>query len=78
MNYRLLALIDVDVSGRGMHACAHRNISCRFLGDMEMNLWDCGGQDLFYEAYFNHQQDFIFRSVEVRAMYTYWVRQTRR
>lgn len=30
-----------------------------------MNLWDCGGQDSFYESYFNHQQDFIFRSVEV-------------
>eukprot|EP00752_Nemacystus_decipiens_P002446 g2303.t1 len=41
------------------------NSHVRFLGDMEMNLWDCGGQDLFYEAYFNHQQDFIFRSVEV-------------
>ncbi len=30
-----------------------------------LNLWDCGGQDSFYESYFNHQQDYIFRSVEV-------------
>lgn len=37
----------------------------RLLGDMVLNLWDCGGQDSFYETYFNVQQDFIFRSVEV-------------
>ncbi|CAN0520390.1 unnamed protein product [Ectocarpus sp. 12 AP-2014] len=37
----------------------------RFLGDMVLNLWDCGGQDSFYETYFNYQQEFIFRSVEV-------------
>ncbi|CAM9307379.1 unnamed protein product [Hapterophycus canaliculatus] len=37
----------------------------RFLGDMVLNLWDCGGQDSFYESYFNYQQEFIFRSVEV-------------
>lgn len=32
---------------------------------MVLNLWDCGGQDSFYESYFNYQQEFIFRSVEV-------------
>ncbi|CAN0247267.1 unnamed protein product [Ascophyllum nodosum] len=36
-----------------------------FLGDMVLNLWDCGGQDSFYETYFSVQQDYIFRSVEV-------------
>ena len=33
-----------------------------------LNLWDCGGQDSFYESYFNHQQDYIFRSVEVTVI----------
>ena len=30
-----------------------------------LNLWDCGGQDAFYESYFDSQRDLIFRSVEV-------------
>lgn len=32
---------------------------------MVLNLWDCGGQDAFYETYFAGQRDFIFRNVEV-------------
>ncbi len=27
----------------------------RFLGNLELNLWDCGGQDAFYESYFEMQ-----------------------
>lgn len=42
-------------------------VSVRFLGDMVLNLWDCGGQDQFYESYFNVQQEYIFRAVEVRV-----------
>ncbi|CAM9654683.1 unnamed protein product [Chrysoparadoxa australica] len=37
----------------------------RFLGNLVLNLWDCGGQDTFYEDYFDSQRDLIFRSVEV-------------
>lgn len=37
----------------------------RFLGDLVLNLWDCGGQDAFYESYFDSQRDLIFRGVEV-------------
>lgn len=37
----------------------------RFLGNMMLNLWDCGGQDAFYESYFDSQRDMIFRAVEV-------------
>lgn len=37
----------------------------RFLGNLVLNLWDCGGQDAFYESYFDSQRDLIFRSVEV-------------
>ncbi|CAK4633658.1 hypothetical protein LEN26_017801 [Aphanomyces euteiches] len=37
----------------------------RFLGNLVLNLWDCGGQDAFYENYFESQRDHIFRSVEL-------------
>lgn len=33
----------------------------RFLGSLVLNLWDCGGQDAFYESYFDSQRDLIFR-----------------
>lgn len=33
---------------------------------MVLNLWDCGGQDAFYETYFSVQRGLIFRNVEVR------------
>mmetsp|Transcript_1765 Transcript_1765/g.5021 ORF Transcript_1765/g.5021 Transcript_1765/m.5021 type:complete len:305 (-) Transcript_1765:284-1198(-) len=41
----------------------HSNV--RFLGDLTLNLWDCGGQEHFYESYFDSQRDEIFRGVEV-------------
>lgn len=70
--YRL-SVDSVDYAALRCNVVQHAYLLCttavptfrRFLGDMEMNLWDCGGQDSFYESYFNHQQDFIFRSVEV-------------
>lgn len=37
----------------------------RFLSDLVLNLWDCGGQEHFYESYFDSQRDEIFRGVEV-------------
>eukprot|EP00753_Platysulcus_tardus_P000962 PLAT10803.3.p1 GENE.PLAT10803.3~~PLAT10803.3.p1 ORF type:complete len:360 (+),score=168.74 PLAT10803.3:145-1224(+) len=37
----------------------------RFLGNLMLNLWDCGGQDAFYENYFESQRDHIFRNVKV-------------
>ena len=39
--------------------------SVRFLGDLVLNLWDCGGQDAFYESYFERDRETIFRSVEL-------------
>jgi hypothetical protein len=30
-----------------------------------LNLWDCGGQDAFYESYFEMDRETIFRSVEL-------------
>lgn len=37
----------------------------RFLGNLVLSLWDCGGQDLFMEQYFVSQRDHIFKNVEV-------------
>lgn len=37
----------------------------RFLGNLVLNLWDCGGQDKFMEQYFQSQRDQIFTSVGV-------------
>jgi len=37
----------------------------KLLGNLHLNLWDCGGQDAFMENYFTSQSDNIFRNVEV-------------
>ena len=39
--------------------------SVRFLGSLVLNLWDCGGQDNFYESYFQHRREHVFRNVAV-------------
>lgn len=41
----------------------HSNV--RFLGSLVLNLWDCGGQDAFYESYFESRREDIFRNVAV-------------
>lgn len=51
---RLGATIDVE----------HSHV--RFLGNLVLNLWDCGGQEAFMENYFESQRDHIFRNVQVR------------
>lgn len=50
---RLGATIDVE----------HSHV--RFLGNLTLNLWDCGGQDAFMENYLAQQRDHIFKNVEV-------------
>ncbi|CAG0920843.1 unnamed protein product [Notodromas monacha] len=50
---RLGATIDVE----------HSHV--RFLGNLFLNLWDCGGQEAFMENYFASQRDNIFKNVEV-------------
>lgn len=50
---RLGATIDVE----------HSHL--RFLGNMTLNLWDCGGQDVFMDNYFTQQNDHIFQMVQV-------------
>ncbi|KAF8226726.1 hypothetical protein L208DRAFT_1424953 [Tricholoma matsutake] len=37
----------------------------RFLGDLILNLWDCGGQDAFMDSYLTTQQSTIFQHVGV-------------
>lgn len=41
------------------------NTDIKFLGNLVLNLWDCGGQDSFMEKYFESQRDQIFRHVQV-------------
>jgi len=50
---RLGATIDVE----------HSHV--KFLGNLALNLWDCGGQEAFMENYFSSQIDHIFRNVSV-------------
>ena len=50
---RLGATIDVE----------HSHV--RFLGNLTLNLWDCGGQDTFMDSYLNSQRDHIFQNVQV-------------
>ncbi|KAJ8700512.1 GTP-binding protein gtr1 [Pleurotus ostreatus] len=37
----------------------------RFLGDLILNLWDCGGQDAFMDSYLTTQRSTIFKHVGV-------------
>jgi Ras-related GTP-binding protein A/B len=39
--------------------------SLKFLGNLRLNLWDCGGQDRFMENYFESQRETIFQNAEV-------------
>nr|POE72855.1 ras-related gtp-binding protein a [Quercus suber] len=41
----------------------HSNI--KFLGNLMLNLWDCGGQDSFVESYLTNQRSHVFSSVAV-------------
>ena len=50
---RLGATIDVEL------------LLLRFLGNMTLNLWDCGGQTVFMDNYFTNQKDHIFKMVQV-------------
>lgn len=40
----------------------------RFLGNMVLHLWDCGGQETFMENYMTSQRDQIFKNVQVNFM----------
>jgi len=37
----------------------------RFLGNLTLNLWDCGAQDAFVDNYLNNQREHIFSNVSV-------------
>lgn len=58
---RLGATIDVE----------HSHV--RLLGNLTLNLWDCGGQEAFMENYFASQRENIFRNVEVKQTYVWKV-----
>ena len=37
----------------------------RFMGNLCLGLWDCGGQDQFMQQYFDSHRDTLFRNVHV-------------
>jgi len=37
----------------------------RFLGDLVLNLWDCGGQQQYIKSYFTTERELIFSNVSV-------------
>ncbi|KAI9888370.1 MAG: GTP-binding protein gtr1 [Vezdaea aestivalis] len=37
----------------------------KFLGNLNLNLWDCGGQDAFMETYLSVQRDHVFKNAAV-------------
>jgi len=37
----------------------------RFLGDLVLNLWDCGGQQQYLKSYFTTERELIFSNVSV-------------
>lgn len=37
----------------------------RFLGNLQLNLWDCGGQDVFIKNYLDAQKQTVFQNVQV-------------
>jgi Ras-related GTP-binding protein A/B len=39
--------------------------SVRFLGNLVLNLWDCGGQEQYFLSYFMAERDHIFSNVSV-------------
>eukprot|EP01092_Planopodium_desertum_P007799 TRINITY_DN32244_c0_g1_i1.p1 TRINITY_DN32244_c0_g1~~TRINITY_DN32244_c0_g1_i1.p1 ORF type:complete len:308 (-),score=10.61 TRINITY_DN32244_c0_g1_i1:31-885(-) len=50
----IAATIDVE----------HSQVS-GFLGNLTLNIWDCGGQEIYMESYFTSQRAHIFRNVAV-------------
>ncbi|KAL2136213.1 hypothetical protein VTI74DRAFT_4843 [Chaetomium olivicolor] len=50
---RLGATIDIDLS------------HVKFLGNLTLNLWDCGGQEAFMENYLSQQRAHVFSNVGV-------------
>ncbi|GAA94282.1 uncharacterized protein L969DRAFT_80274 [Mixia osmundae IAM 14324] len=48
---RLGATIDVEAT------------NIKFLGEISLNLWDCGGQESFMDSFLSSQRDSIFRDV---------------
>ena len=59
---RLGATIDVE----------HSHV--KLLGNLSLNLWDCGGQEAFMENYFASQRENIFRYVVHLALAAIFVK----
>lgn len=63
------SIIFANYLARDTNRLHHTNMiehsSLRFLGNLRLNLWDCGGQDRFMENYFESQRETIFQNAEV-------------
>ncbi|KAK1346822.1 hypothetical protein QTO34_000682 [Cnephaeus nilssonii] len=57
------SIIFASYIARDTHQLENSHV--RFLGNLVLNLWDCGGQDTFMKNYFTSQRDNIFQNVEV-------------
>jgi len=62
------SIIFANYLARDTNRLHHTNFiehsSLRFL-NLRLNLWDCGGQDVFMENYFESQREMIFQNAEV-------------
>jgi len=43
----------------------HETTQVRFLGNLSLHIWDCGGQANYMETYFSHEKEHIFSNVSV-------------
>lgn len=54
------------------HVIQYQCLICllfRFLNNLVLHLWDCGGQEAFMENYLMAQKDQIFKNVQVRRFF---------
>eukprot|EP00915_Cephaloidophora_sp_WS-2016_P005235 GHVH01006943.1.p1 GENE.GHVH01006943.1~~GHVH01006943.1.p1 ORF type:complete len:388 (+),score=47.05 GHVH01006943.1:73-1164(+) len=54
--------VNTSVLG-ATHNIDHRRVT--LLGELGVSLWDCGGQDVYLESYFQNSKDLVFQNVEV-------------
>jgi Ras-related GTP-binding protein A/B len=63
------SIIFANYLARDTNRLHHTNLiehlSLKFLGNLRLNLWDCGGHDVFMENYFESQRETIFQNAEV-------------
>lgn len=63
------SIIFVNYLPRDTNRLRHTDLielnSLRFLGNLQLNLWDCGGQDAYMENYLDAQRESVFQNARV-------------